>query len=88
LMDATDAVITAIHVTVGFVLVYFAAKAYKKTKYPPMLYLVIGFTILVLGETVIEDLFYFLQNNFLEELIAESFEIVGFVVLILAVKKS
>jgi hypothetical protein len=53
-----------------------------------MLYLVIGFTILVLGETVIEDLFYFLQNNFLEELVAECFEIVGFVVLILAVKKS
>jgi hypothetical protein len=75
-------------VTVGFVLVYFAAKAYRKTKYPPMLYLVIGFTILVLGETVIEDLFYFLQNNFLEELVAECFEIVGFVVLILAVKKS
>jgi hypothetical protein len=87
-MDATDAVITAIHVAVGFVLVYFAAKAYRKTKYPPMLYLVIGFTILVLGETVIEDLFYFLQNNFLEELVAECFEIVGFVVLILAVKKS
>jgi hypothetical protein len=87
-MDATDAIITAIHVTVGFVLVYFAAKAYRKTKYPPMLYLVIGFTILVLGETVIEDLFYFLQNNFLEELVAECFEIVGFVVLILAVKKS
>lgn len=87
-MDATDAIVTAVHVTVGFILVYFAAKAYKKTKYPPMLYLVIGFTILVLGETVIEDLFYFLQNNVLEELIAESFEIVGFVVLILAVKKS
>jgi hypothetical protein len=69
-------------------LVFYAAKAYKKTKYQPMLLLVIGFSILVLGETVIEDLFYFLQNNFLEELIAESFEIAGFVVLIVAVKKS
>lgn len=87
-MDATDAIVTAVHVTVGFILVYFAAKAYRKTRYPPMLYLVIGFTILILGETVIEDLFYFLENNVLEGLIAESFEIVGFVVLILAVKKS
>jgi hypothetical protein len=87
-MDATSIFITAIHVVVGFVLVFFAAKAYKKTKYPPMLYLIIGFSLLVLGETVIDDLLYFLQNNFLEELIAESFEIVGFVVLILAVKKS
>jgi hypothetical protein len=87
-MDATSIFITAIHVVVGFVLVFFAAKAYKKTKYPPMLYLIIGFSLLVLGETIIDDLLYFLQNNFLEELIAESFEIVGFVVLILAVKKS
>ena len=87
-MDATDALVTAIHVTIGFILVYFAAKAYRKTKYPPMLYLVMGFTILILGETVVEDLLYFLQNSFLQSLIAESFEIIGFVVLILAVKKS
>lgn len=87
-MEITDVMITIIHIFVGFVLVFYAAKAYKKTKYQPMLLLVIGFSILVLGETVIEDLFYFLQNNFLEELIAESFEIAGFVVLIVAVKKS
>ena len=87
-MDATDAIVTAIHVTVGFILVYFAAKAYRKTKYPPMLYLVMGFTILILGETVVEDLLYFLQNSFLQSLIAESFEIAGFAVLIVAVKKS
>ena len=87
-MDATDALVTTIHVSVGFILVYLAAKAYRKTKYPPMLYLVIGFTILILGETVVEDLLFFLQNSFLQSLIAESFEIVGFAVLIVAVKKS
>jgi len=68
--------------------VFYAAKAYKKTKYPPMLLLVAKFSVLILGETVIEDVFYFLQNNFLQELLAESFEIVGFIILILAVKKS
>ena len=87
-MDITDIIITIIHLVVGFVLVFFAAKAYKKTKYPAMLYLVAGFSVLVLGETVVEDLFNFLNNNYLEGLIAESFEIVGFVILILAVKKS
>lgn len=87
-MDVTDAVITAIHLVVGFILVFYAAKAYKKTKYPPMLLLVAGFSILVLGETVIEDFFNFLNDNVLQEIIAESFEIVGFVILILAVKKS
>ena len=87
-MDVTDIIITIIHLIVGFILVFYAAKAYKKTKYPPMLLLVAGFSILVLGETVIEDFFNFLNDNFLQEIIAESFEIVGFVILILAVKKS
>lgn len=87
-MDTTDVIITIIHLIVGFILVFYAAKAYKKTKYPPMLLLVAGFSVLVLGETVIEDVFYFLSNNILQEIIAESFEIVGFVILILAVKKS
>ncbi|MEM2159785.1 MAG: hypothetical protein QXN55_02385 [Candidatus Nitrosotenuis sp.] len=87
-MDVTDAVITAIHLVVGFILVFYAAKAYKKTKYPPMLLLVAGFSILVLGETVIEDFFNFLNDNVIQEIIAESFEIAGFVILILAVKKS
>lgn len=87
-MDTLDAAITIIHLVVGFILVFYAAKAYKKTRYLPMLLLVAGFTLLVLGETVIEDFFNFLNNNTLEELIAESFEIVGFVILIIAVKKS
>lgn len=87
-MDVTDVVITAIHLVVGFILVFYAAKAYKKTKYPPMLLLVAGFSILVLGETVIEDFFNFLNDNVIQEIIAESFEIAGFVILILAVKKS
>ena len=78
----------AAHVIVGFLLVFYAAKAYKKTKYPPMLLLVIGFTLLVLGETVIDDAFSFLHNENLQQMIEESFEIAGFIVLILAVKKS
>jgi hypothetical protein len=50
--------------------------------------LVAGFSVLVLGETVIEDFFDFLNDNVLQEVIAESFEIAGFAILILAVKKS
>ena len=51
-------------------------------------YLLIGFAVLVLGGTIIEDFFGFLNNDPLEETIAESFEILGFIILILAVKKS
>jgi len=81
-------VLLAAHVVVGFLLVFYAAKAYQKTKYPPMLLLVIGFSLLVLGETVIDDAFSFLHDENLQQIIEECFEIVGFVVLILAVKKS
>jgi hypothetical protein len=87
-MDITDGIITAVHLVVGFILVFYAAKAYKKSKYPPMFLLVAGFSVLVLGETVIEDFFDFLNDNVLQEVIAESFEIAGFAILILAVKKS
>ena len=76
------------HLSVGFILVFYALKAFKKTKYQPMLLLVIGFTLLVLGETVIEYAFSFLSPEGLEKIIEEGFEISGFLVLILAVKKS
>jgi hypothetical protein len=80
-------ILLAAHLIAGFLLVFFAAKAFKRTKYPPMLLLVIGFTLLVLGETIIEDAFSFLQSD-LEKYIEEGFEIAGFIVLIWAVKKS
>jgi len=80
-------ILLAAHLIVGFLLVFFAAKAFKRTKYPPMLLLVIGFTLLVLGETVIEDAFSFLESD-LQKYIEEGFEIAGFIVLIWAVKKS
>ncbi len=84
----TNYILLAAHLIVGFVLVFFAAKAFKRTKYQPMILLVIGFTLLVLGETVIEYAFSFLQNENLQKIIEEGFEISGFVVLIIAVKKS
>lgn len=87
-MDISDVIVTIVHLIVGSILVFFAAKAYKKTKYPPMLLLAVGFSILVLSETVIEDLFDFLENDLLEEIVTESIEIIGFIILILAVKKS
>ena len=84
----TEYILLAAHLIVGFLLVFFSAKAFKRTKYKPMILLAIGFTLLVLGETVIEYAFAFLQNDNLQKIIEEGFEIAGFVVLILAVKKS
>ena len=87
-MEITSVLILAIHLIVGFILVFYAVKAYKKTKYQPMLLLVIGFTLLVLGETVIGDAFSFVNDQEVQDIIEEAFEIAGFIVLILAVKKS
>ncbi|WP_048097586.1 DUF7521 family protein, partial [Candidatus Nitrosopumilus salarius] len=68
-------------------LVYLAIKAFKKTKYPPMALLVIGFTLIVIGDTILGDVFSFLEAEVLE-IIEESIEVAGFIVLILAVKRS
>lgn len=87
-LSSTHYIILAAHLMVGFLLVFFAAKAFKRTKYPPMLLLVIGFTLLVLGETVVENIFSFIGSEDLQKYIEEGFEIAGFIVLILAVKKS
>ncbi|MHB8546168.1 MAG: DUF7521 family protein [Nitrosotalea sp.] len=87
-LSTTHYVLLAAHVIVGSILVFFAAKAFKRTKYLPMLLLVIGFTLLVVGETVVEDVFSFLKSEALQKIIEESFEIAGFITLIWAVKKS
>jgi hypothetical protein len=81
-------ILLAAHLIVGFLLVFFSAKAFKRTKYKPMILLAMGFTLLVLGETIVEYAFAFLQNESLQKIIEEGFEISGFIVLIMAVKKS
>lgn len=81
-------VILAAHLIAGFLLVFFSAKAFKRTKYKPMILLAIGFTLLVLGETVVEYAFAFIDNDTVQKIIEEGFEIAGFIVLIIAVKKS
>ena len=86
--SVTNYILLAAHLLVGFTLVFFAAKAYKKTRYPPMVLLAVGFTLLVLGETVVEYGLAFLGNESIQKIIEEGFEIAGFAVLILAVKKS
>jgi hypothetical protein len=79
--------IVLIHVLVGFLVVYFAAKAYKKTKYMPMLYLTLGFFLIVIGDTILGDLLG-ISNKNLQDMIEEITEISGFVLVIIAVIKS
>ena len=53
-----------------------------------MALLAIGFSLIVLGDTVVGDITSVLGENTIGEIIEEGIEIVGFIVLILAVKKS
>src|SRR6476646_8335401 len=58
--------IVIIHVLVGFLVVYFAAKAYKKTKYMPMLFLTLGFFLIVLGILFLDILFMLTDESSLQ----------------------
>ncbi len=81
-------VILVIHLVVGLGLVYLAMKAFKKTKYPPMALLAAGFALIVVGDTIIGDIVEVFGENIVGEIVEESIEIVGFIILILAVKRS
>jgi len=84
----SDTLLFVIHIIVGFVLVYYAIRAYKRTKYFPMALLAIGFTLLVFGETISENILPSLEGSTYGTFIDEGFEIAGFLILIWAVKKS
>jgi hypothetical protein len=77
-----------IHLIVGFALVYLAMKAFKKTKYPPMALLAIGFALIVMGDTVIGDVVSLFEDHIMGEILEEGIEIAGFIVLVLAIKRS
>lgn len=76
------------HLIVGSILVFIAIKAFKKTKYPPMALLATGFALIVVGDTIMGDILSVFHNNSLTEIVEESIEIAGFIILILAVKRS
>lgn len=77
-----------IHLIAGSALVYIAVKAFKKTKYPPMALLAVGFALIVVGDTILGDALKFIHNVAFEDVIEEAVEIAGFLVLILAIKRS
>jgi hypothetical protein len=80
-------VIVIIHILVGFFLVYVAARAYKRTKYFPMLLLTSGFFLIVIGDTVLGD-FLNIKDESTIKMIEELAEVSGFLLVIVAVIKS
>ena len=81
-------IVLAIHLIVGLTLVYLSLKAFKKTRYVPMALLALGFSLIVLGDTVIGDALELVVESSTADLLSELIEIPGFIILILAVKRS
>lgn len=80
-------IIVLIHIFLGFLLVYFAARAFKRTRYIPMIYLALGFLLITVGDTIIGDFTESLDEGS-RDIIEEVVEISGFVLVIVAVIKS
>ena len=85
-MDANIGILI-IHIMAGFFLVYIAARAYKRTKYIPMLLLTFGFFLIVIGDTILGDLLN-ISDKSTGETVEEIVETSGFILVIIAVIKS
>lgn len=79
--------ITLIHIVLGFILVYFAIRAYKRSRYIPMLLLAAGFLLITTGDTIIGDSLGMADAKS-RDMVEEIIEICGFVLVIIAVLKS
>ena len=79
--------IVLIHIVLGLVLVYFAIRAYKRSRYVPMIFLAVGFTLITIGDTIIGDSLG-LSDEKIKDMVEEITEIFGFVLVIIAVLKS
>jgi hypothetical protein len=80
-------IVLIIHILAGLFLVYITARAYKRTKYIPMLLLTFGFFLIVIGDTIFGDLLNFNDQSLVETL-EELVETSGFIMVIIAVIKS
>jgi len=89
MMEVLLPILQIAHLLLGFYLIYLAAQAYKRTGLSSMLFLALGFGLIIIGDTAIEDLLYRAYNSFtLTKSVSEVFEIAGFLVLLYAVKRS
>lgn len=78
------AIVDIIHFTVSFILVAISIRSYLKTRLPAMLYLVMGFTLISFGHLFAD--IYFYNDAYINNVLAEIFDILGLIALIIAVK--
>jgi uncharacterized membrane protein len=81
-----DNFIGAIRFFVGLILVIIAMKAYLKTRTSDMFYLTAGFTLITIGNLF--STIYYVDDIRMDKLLANIFDILGLIALIIAVRKS
>ena len=69
--------IILIHIVLGFILVYFAIRAYKRSRYVPMMFLAAGFFLITIGDTIIGDSLGLADEN-TKDMVEEIVEICWF----------
>ncbi len=80
-----DNIINSLRFIVGFILVVIALRAFMKTRTSDMLYLVLGFTLITVGDMF--SAIYYINDVRMENLLSNIFDIFGLIALIIAVKK-
>jgi len=81
-----DNLIGAVRFFVGLVLIIIALRAYLRTRTSDMLYLTIGFAFITIG-SLFSTIYYF-DDVRMDKLLANVFDILGLIALIIAVRKS
>jgi len=81
-----DNLIGAIRFFVGLILVIIAMRAYLKTRTSDMFYLTGGFALITIGNLF--STIYYVDDIRMDKLLANIFDILGLIALIIAVRKS
>ena len=81
-----DNLIGAVRFFVGLILVIIAVRAFLKTRTSDMLYLTLGFTLITIGNLF--STIYYVDDARMDKLLANVFDILGLIALIIAVRKS
>ena len=77
----------ALIVILGFVIIYFASKSFRKTKSSAMLYLALGFLFVTIGAVAAGILFEFLLPGDLQvaDAVSAASEVVGFALIVYSI---
>ncbi|VVB97479.1 Uncharacterised protein [uncultured archaeon] len=81
-----DNLISATRFFLGLILTTIALQAFLKTKTSNMLYLTTGFALITIGNLF--STIYYVDDVRMDKLLANIFDIIGLIALIIAIKKS